>query len=178
MDSLSIPLANQIFLLIAPHAGKSMMLEMAARLATAGALRVIDGGNQFNAYVVARSVRRRTARMEEALTNIRVARAFTCYQMVVMLADTPENNHPTLVLDLLSTFYDENVRLAESRRLLTAVISHLQRLSVQAPLMVSVRPPGSASDPERAELLEMLRQAAHQVWITEPPAAPVLPTLF
>jgi hypothetical protein len=94
------------------------------------------------------------------------------------LADTPENAHPTLVLDLLSTFYDENVRLDESRRLLAAVINHLQRLSVQAPLMVSVRPPGFASDPERAELLEMLRQAAHQVWINEPPAAPVLPTLF
>lgn len=178
MDSLSIPLVNQIFLLIAPHAGKSMMLEMAARLATAGTLRVIDGGNQFNAYVVARAVRRRTARMEEALTNIRVARAFTCYQMLVMLADTPENSHPTLVLDLLSTFYDENVRLAESRRLLAASIDHLRRLSETAPLMVSVRPPGSASEPERAELLEMLRQAAHQVWITEPPVAAALPTLF
>ncbi|MHC1782780.1 MAG: hypothetical protein AB9891_08500 [Anaerolineaceae bacterium] len=178
MDGLSIPLVNQIFLLIAPHAGKSMMLEMAARLAVAGALRVIDGGNQFNAYVVARSVRRRTARMEEALTNIRVARAFTCYQMLVMLADTPENNHPTLVLDLLSTFYDENVRLAESRRLLTAAIDHLRRLSEQAPLMVSVRPLPSVSDPERAELLEMLRQAAHQVWITEPPVPLALPSLF
>jgi hypothetical protein len=177
-DNLSIPLVNQIFLLIAPHAGKSMMLEMAARLAAAGALRVIDGGNQFNAYVVARAVRRRTARMEEALTNVRVARAFTCYQMVAMLADTPENAHPTLVLDLLSTFYDENVRLAESRRLLAAVINHLRRLSAQAPLMVSARPPGSAGDPERAELLEMLRQAAHQVWISEPPVPPTLPSLF
>lgn len=177
-DGLSIPLANQFFLLIAPHAGKSMMLETAARLAVAGALRVIDGGNQFNAYVVARSVRRRTAAMQEALTNVRVARAFTCYQMTAMLADMPENAHPTLVLDLLSTFYDENVRLDESRRLLAAVVNHLRRLSALAPLMVSARPPGSVSDPERAELLEMLRQAAHQVWISEPPAAPVLPTLF
>jgi hypothetical protein len=178
MDSLSIPLVNQIFLLVAPHAGKSMMLELAARMSVAGTLRVIDGGNQFNAYIVARSVRRQTARMEEALTNIRVARAFTCYQMLVMLADTPENDHPTLVLDLLSTFLDENVNLAESRRLLTACIDHLHRLSSHAPLLVSVRPPGSASEPERAELLEMVRRAAHQVWITEPPVPLALPSLF
>jgi hypothetical protein len=48
---------------------------------------------------------------------VRLSRAFTCYQMLALLAETPAGGPPTLVLDLLDTFYDESVPLHESRRL-------------------------------------------------------------
>ena len=61
------------------------MLDLAAQLAAHGPLRVLDGGNQFNVYPVARAIRRQTPDLNAALQRIVLSRAFTCYQMVVML---------------------------------------------------------------------------------------------
>ena len=144
MNSLATPTRNQIQLVVAPHAGRDMMLAMASRLAPGHVVRVLDGGNQFNAYTVSREIRRHTAALSQAMNNIRLSRGFTCYQMVVLLADTPTiPERPVLVLDLLATFYDESVPLAESRRLLENAMVHLKRLSRSAPVMVSARPPSA-----------------------------------
>jgi hypothetical protein len=164
MDSLSFPLHNDLYLVVGPHAAQVQMLELAARLASQIALRVLDGGNRFNVYVVAQAIRRRTAEVPRALERIRVARAFTCYQMVTLLAGTPELDQPTLVLDLLATFYDENVRLGEAQRLLEECLLHLRRLSGGAPVVVSARPP-LAAQPERLTLLYALQDAAADVAI-------------
>jgi hypothetical protein len=65
------------------------MLDLAARLALRGELRVLDGGNSFNAYTVARNLGRLVggggSALEEALQRIQVARAFTCYQVLTLL---------------------------------------------------------------------------------------------
>ena len=79
--------------------------------------------------------------------------------MLTLLEETPAESTPTLVLDLLATFLDENVRLEESRRLLQLAIVQLQRLSQSAPLVVSVKPP-IALVADRMPLLELLQQAA------------------
>ena len=119
------------------------MLDLAAQLAAHGPLRVLDGGNQFNVYPVARAIRRRTSDLNAALQRIVLSRAFTCYQMVVMLDEAAAAPFPipTLALDLLATFYDENVTLVESQRLLRGCISRLLQMSQQIPVIVSVRPP-------------------------------------
>ncbi len=125
------------------------MLELAARLALSGELRVLDGGNRFNVYPVARTIRRYSPELTAALARIRLARAFTCYQAAAMLAEMPAEPRPLLVIDLLATFYDESVNLNESRRLLAGCIPHLQRLSRCAPVVVSAKPP-APRQPERA----------------------------
>ena len=160
---LFLPTQNRLFLLVAPHAGHAAMLELAARLAVRGPLRVLDGGNQFNVYPVARSIRRRTPHLEAALGAIHLARAFTCYQMLALLQESTPQAVPTLVLDLLSTFYDQDVALPESRRLLRACLDELQRLSQSAPVVVSARPPAVLC-PERLPLLDALRQASDERW--------------
>jgi hypothetical protein len=109
---------SRLTLVIAPHAGMPLMVETAARLALNGSVRVLDGGNRFNVYPVAQAVRRITPRLEETLSHISLSRAFTCYQMLTLLEETTAQPVATLVLDLLSTFLDENVTLVESRRLL------------------------------------------------------------
>jgi hypothetical protein len=81
------------------------MVETAARLALNGPVRVLDGGNRFNVYPVAQAVRRLTPRLEETLSHMSLSRAFTCYQMLTLLEETPADPVPTLVLDLLSTFW-------------------------------------------------------------------------
>ena len=160
---LVLSLSNHLMVVVAPQAGRTAMLELAARLALTGPLLVLDGGNQFNVYPVARALRRATADLSGALGRIHLARAFTCYQVSVLLAETPISCTPTLVLDLLSTFYDENVSLAESQRLLADGLFHLRRLSQSAPVVVSVHPPGPVCA-DRLPLVEQLMAAADQVW--------------
>jgi len=164
------------FLLVAARSTlKSSMPPWIAHLAAAGWLRVLDGGNCFNVYGVARALRCYTPQVTEALERIAVARAFTCYQMATLLAETPTSVTPTLVLDLLVTFGDENVKRGERTRLLDECISHLRRLSQAAPVAVSVslRP-----DLDNA-MLQRLEEAAGQSWRLEAEAAPVVqPRLF
>lgn len=174
MNALTLPLSNRLLVLSAPHAAISMMLELSARLALSGELRVLDAGNRFNVYPVARAIRRHTAELTAALARIRLARAFTCYQAAAMLTDMPAEPRPLLVIDLLATFYDESVNLAESRRLLAGCVEQLRRLSQCAPVVVSARPPARA---DRAALLEAL-QLAGSAWQLEPLPAPRAPGLW
>lgn len=180
MDTLSLPFSQQVAVVVASGAARQSMLDLAARLAPAGPLCVLDGGNHFNAYLVARAVRRLTPRLEEALANIRLSRAFTCYQMLALLAETQAGPAPLLVLDLLSTFYDESVPLPEARRLLEAAAQHLERLGRGGgPVVVSARPPSYAC-PQRAVLIDAL-QAVLPVFFEYPaelPAAACQPALF
>jgi len=166
MNPPDLSLPNQLLLVLGPHAAQAQMLELAARLAVSGPLRVLDCGNQFNVYPVARAVRRRTAGLNEALGRIRLARAFTCFQALALLEETPAEGTPALVFDLLSTFYDEDVKLPESQRLLRSALAHLRRLSQAAPVIVSARPPKPIVSAERLVLLEALRATASTLWET------------
>ncbi len=188
MNTLSKPLTNRLWLVVGANAGA--MLELIARLSLkkpgdACSVRVMDGGNQFNAYTVARSIGRQMAQAErgpgydslslgEALRRIHLSRAFTCYQMVTLLEETPLDATPTCLLDLLSNFYDEAIRLEESQRLLGLCLAAIRRLSHQAPVVISLRPAGPRHA-DRACLVELLRAAADEVWEQEGVLAPPSP---
>ncbi len=160
----AVPAQPGLLVLVAPYAGRENMLVIAARLALRGPLRVLDGGNRFNAYVVARMLRYLGAdRLPQSLAQIQVARAFTCYQMVKLLEQTPPPSLPLLVIDLLDTFYDESASLDERRRLGQYCATRLRSLGQQAPVVVSLRPPRPPlTDP--TGLLEIIQGAADQVW--------------
>lgn len=177
MQALTLPLSNQLLVLTAPHAAAAMLLELAARLSLSGELRVLDAGNRFNVYPVARTIRRYTAELSAALARIQLARAFTCYQAAAMLAELPTDARPLLVLDLLATFYDESVSLPESQRLLQACLVHLQRLSRSAPVVVSAKPPAPRRN-GRTVLVETLQAAASGAWQLEALPVPSAPTLW
>jgi len=170
MNTLPALYPGQLHLLLALRPVRFELVNtLIARLAHSGPVLVLDGGNCFQAHRLARLLRRHTPHLETALGNIHIARAFTCYQVLTLLAETPAVPVPTLVLDLLATFQDENVPLYERRRLLEAVLEHLQRLSSRAPTLVS-----TALEVADGELLELLEEAADQVWRFEP-QPPVLP---
>ena len=171
MDALTLPLSNRLLVLVAPHAAGTLMLELAARLSLNGTLRVLDGGNRFNIYPVARNIRRYTPELTGALARIHLSRAFTCYQMTVMLSEAAADGLPTLVLDFLSTFYDENVTLVESQRLLRECLPHLKRLSRRAPVVVGVKPPAPLCA-NRSVLVDLLVEQANQSWTLEPLPVP------
>jgi len=164
---------GKITLAVVPRRDIQPLLGMAARLALNAPLRVLDGGNCFNAYIVAQALRQQTQDVEAALERIHVSRAFTCYQMVTLLDETEAIPAATAVLDLLATFRDENVPLAERQRLLGHCLGRLERLAAAAPLLVSASPDGGPpmsrqhgqrQSPTGDELLVRLEKAADQVW--------------
>jgi hypothetical protein len=155
-------------LLIAPAAAREGLFEWTATLALRGLLCVLDGGNVFNAYHVARALRRQTAAYQPILERIRLARAFTCFQMTGLIREAATFPPlPLLVLDLLATFSDESVPLSERRRLLQECAVHLHRLATATPIAVWVR---NGSD---EIFLSPLCEAAGQVWHFEPLSSPV-----
>ncbi len=175
MNLLPDIVAGKIGLLIGPRAERDAMLAIAALLALRGPVRVLDGGNSFDAFRVARLVRRQTPHMNDALGRIFLARAFTCYQVVTLFEQTAATQGPQLVLDMLATFCDENVSAEESERLLRIVVGHLRRLRHCGPVVVSIQIP---RQPERLRLVEVVREAADHVYVRSVPALPAAPRLF
>ncbi len=164
--------------LVAPHAASQTMITLAAHLALHGRLRVLDGGNRFNAFLAARRLRAINApALEKTLENIYVARAFTCYQMTAMLEQTLPNPMPTLIIDLLDTFYDESAPLPERRRLARRCALRLKALGKHAPVVVSLRPP-PPDQPDPTGLQTIIQEAADLLWQQEVPQPPTPLRLF
>jgi hypothetical protein len=165
------PKAGSFILLVGPRSLNATMLTAIARLGQRQAIRVLDGGNRFNAY----GLTRLAAGRPDVLERITVARAFTCYQVLALLESTPAAQHPFAVLDLLNTFYDESVQAGERKRLLHSCILHLHRLERAAGGVVSVHPPAVPSQ-TAIELLGMLQQATTQAYFIQtapPPPEPL-----
>lgn len=179
MKELYVPTPGEIVVLHTPP--REALLSLVARLALGGPLLVLDAGNEFDAYRVARLIGRRTRHVDRVLKQVHVARAFTCYQVVALFEQLPATPMPHVILDLPATFYDESVPPAESRRLLRLVLQHVARLRQGAPLVISVRPIRTRWSPRngpvnpRADLLTAILELADHLFTWEIPdaAAPV-----
>ena len=161
---------NGFILLVGPRSLNTTMLTAIARLGEGAPVRVLDGGNRFNAYTLARMARGRP----QVLERITVSRAFTCYQVLSLLESTPATPSPFVVLDLLNTFYDESVQAGERKRLLRACLTQLKRLEAAAGGAVSVHPPAVPSQ-AALELLGLLQAASAEVYFVQPAPAPPEP---
>jgi hypothetical protein len=179
---LALPLPNELMVVFGPHAGSFMMLDLAARLALRGPLYILDCGNRSNMYHVAKALRPLTTDPAAILKNIRLSRAFTCYQVLSLLEKVqPRVGIPILIFDLLSTFMDESVQVEESSLLFKKTLRRIIIASQFTPVVVSAKPLLSISSP-RLALLNQLKEQAAQVWeeLALLPAEPVesQPSLF
>ncbi len=131
---------NQMIVICSPSAAREQIAALTAELALCGAVTVLDGGNRFPAYQIMRMLRRRTPNILPTANRIFLRRAFTCHQMLALLESTPSLPQPYLILDLLATFLDENVPTAEVSRLLDRCLAQLDRLRMEAPVILSLTP--------------------------------------
>lgn len=172
---IPFPTSGELVLLSAPRLYLWHTLPTCiARMAGGNSLRLLDGGNRLNLYGITREIRRYSSRVQDILENIYITRAFTCYQAAALLAEASMNQQPLLVLDLLVTFYDENVSLFERIKLLNECIVHLQRVSETAPVLITNSPPKQQDDP----FYKILEESAERTWSMEPPSQAVLPRLL
>lgn len=176
METLPELSIGKLLLLLGPKKYlRSTLPLLTAKLALRSPLRVLDCGNSFRGYPLAREIRRQNAAVNQVLERIAIARAFTCYQVPALLAETPADGTPTLVLDLLSTFYDENINEKERGRLLALSIRHLKRISARAPLAVSLF---QSTNQQADRWQEMIMQSATLIWHIEELPDPVQLTFF
>ena len=115
---------------------RQRITELIAAAALRGPLCIIAGSEWIPSYSVARSVRQSTVEVEGILSHVQLARAFTCYQLLDLLASTRGNGRPILVLDFLHTFFSPDIPLPVRIRTLQACCHHLRRLSLHQPVTV------------------------------------------
>jgi hypothetical protein len=164
LTSPEVGLPRGLLVIFGEHSGAARMLDLTAGLSLRGPLYLLDCGNRSNMYRVARTLRTLTDDPVAVMRNIRLSRAFTCYQVVALLEKVAASpSAPVLVLDLLDTFMDESVQLRESSLLFDSTLQHLLTVGQTVPVVVSAKPLLTLSAP-RFGLLEQLKAAAAEVW--------------
>jgi hypothetical protein len=135
-----------------PHAASAYLLSICAEIAVQRPLRVLDFGNRCDMYFAARQLRMMTNDPVKAMRNIRLQRAFTCYQALSLLRqlEDPEPDMPVIILDLLAPFLDENIQPREIDRLFRASVEQIRNAMQTRPLLIGVKP-----IPQRLELTRM-----------------------
>lgn len=167
-DALTLfkmPLLPKRFLAIGTHALSARMLQLISALALRQTVTVLDCGNRSNMYAVARLIRPYTSDPVSVMNNIRLSRAFTCYQVLAMIQATAKKppQEPLVLLDLLATFLDEDVELKDSQRLLTHSLDLLEEMSRFAAVVISTRPIPAIAE-NRSVLLEQLKASVDICW--------------
>jgi hypothetical protein len=127
----------------------------------------LDGGNRFDPLLIARFARERGMETGEFGRGIRVARAFTCFQLTELLVRVPRllREFPAsvvIVTALPDLYFDEDVREREAvfafRRALEALRAAERRLPVAVFTDAT-----SCRSPRRSLFPELIREA-EQVW--------------
>ncbi len=101
---------------------------------------VVDAANRFDPYLLAREGRKRGLPPDHVLQRVQVARAFTCHQLVQLVQEglpaalAGVTRALVIILGPCSLFYDEQVPLAERRRLFRTLVVALATIKKRAAL--------------------------------------------
>jgi hypothetical protein len=135
---------------------------------------VLDGANRFDPYVVSSYARKALISPEKILKRIRIARAFTCYQMATLMGEKlisflgtihelPLQKIQVILLGPLTTFLDEDAPEREVRPLFERSLKRMEEMVLRGVsffLFQSPVAPGS----KRAYLMKGLSQFSDLVW--------------
>ncbi len=149
---------------------------LAAHAARGERLGVLIGHNRFDVYALSRLALEHGLDPRPVLARIELSRAFTCHQMhrrILTLGVPRAQRWSALyVLGLLDTFYDEDVKQYEARRLLNECLLKLKEVAASGlPTLITVSAP---QEPGREHFLEEVARQADMYWapVEEAPRLP------
>jgi len=102
---------------------------------------VLDGANRFDPYVVSSFAKKALIPPESLLKRIRIARAFTCYQMATLVEEkliallrreeaiSQMHKPRVILLGPITTFLDEDVLERESRLLFERMLRKMEEMA-------------------------------------------------
>jgi len=149
---------------------------------------VLDGANRFDPYMVSSFARKVLIPPERLLKGIRIARAFTCYQMAVMVGErlvslvgaiheSPLPKPWVIILGPITPFMDEDVSEREVRPLFERSLKKIEEMALKGIPFLLFQPNGFSENPpvtkggvgglmssRRAYLMRRLFQFANEVW--------------
>jgi hypothetical protein len=103
---------------------------------------VLDGANRFDPYVVSSFAKKALIPPESLLKRIRIARAFTCYQMATLVEEKlivllrqeeaiSQTHKPwVILLGPITTFLDEDVLERETRPLFERMLKKIEEMAM------------------------------------------------
>ena len=148
---------------------------------------VLDGANRFDPYMVSSFAKKVVIPPEGLLKRIRIARAFTCYQMATLMGEqlpsllrqegaTAQPKKPwVILLGPITTFLDEDVPEREVRPLFERSLRKVEEIATEGTpfLLFQPNPPhppfakgrtGGLKDSKRMYLMKRLFQFSDLVW--------------
>jgi len=150
---------------------------------------VLDGANRFDPYMASSFARKALISPERLLKRIRIARAFTCYQMATLMGEQLISllrrgeatellrKRWVILLGPLTTFLDEDVPEREARSLFERSLRKIEGMvSGRVPFLLfqssgfSENPPfpkgglGGLRNSKRAYLVRRLFQFCNEAW--------------
>lgn len=147
--------------------------ELIATSALQGPMTIIAGSEWLPTYGLPRLLRRYTVAIKETLERIQLARAFTCYQMWDILKQTPPIRDPLLMVNLLDTFFVEDIGLGIRTRILKQCAAELSILSMSRPVVIIIR---RSKGPVYDHFYKIVRAIAHETIKVDTAAGVTLPT--
>src|SRR2546428_5338052 len=133
---------------------RTLPMDQAASIIIAeGTILWMEAANQFDLYAFAEAAKRWGDPPETLLKRLRIARAFTIYQLGALATDGLERalrQYPdavTVVSEPLALAWDAEVPLAEARRVLRTLAAGLQRVRQQGHRLPPPAPPSPAALP-------------------------------
>ena len=131
--------SRRLTLVVAERYERENITELIAALCMRGPLYVLAGSDWLPGYGLTRLIRHQTHEVRQTLKHVRMARAFTCYQLLDLIANLRPNDEPLLILDFLNTFLNDDIPLPVRFRVLRQCCEHLQRLAFRKPAVILVQ---------------------------------------
>lgn len=127
----------------------------------------LDGANQISPLLIARFARARGLEPSEFNGLIRIARAFTCFQLAELVRRVPKMlaTWPAdvlIVTALPDLFFDEDVRDREARASFEHALESLRELTF-LPLSIAIFSDATSFKTKRRDFFEKLRNQADHV---------------
>ena len=168
--------SRRLTLVVAERYERENITELIAALCMRGPLYLLAGSDWLPGYGLTRLIRHRTPEVKQTLKHVGMARAFTCYQMLDLIANIRPDDEPLLILDFLNTFLNDDIPLPVRFRVLRQCYGHLQRLAFHKPVVVLVE---ERSVEDYAAFYGILAQNADEVLHIEgEPVRVCQPALF
>ncbi len=128
----------------------------------------LDGANRFDPLLLARFARQRGWDSSVFNSRLRVARAFTCFQLTELFAHVPRvlRTFPAdvvIVTAMPDLYFDEDVREREAAASFRQGLASLKMLT-ELSLLVAVFSDASSFPAQRQTLFQQLTAQASVVW--------------
>ncbi|MCX6135885.1 MAG: hypothetical protein NTV54_00090, partial [Ignavibacteriales bacterium] len=133
-------------------------------------LAVIDGANRFDVHTITAHAQRWKIPPQRLLERIFVSRGFTCYQMEAAITErlplflSRQGARTAVILGLLDSFYDEQVKFQVAREMLQRIIAACHAMKADGISLLLACKEWDVRPKERNQFLQMLAESADHTY--------------